>query len=171
MAIVPDFYRGKVAKDHEEAGHFLNDLDWFGAVQDIQAAVDYLKANGVEKIGCVGFCMGGALTIAASVLVDGLSAAAPFYGIPSLQLADPGKARTPMQCHFGTKDNLKGFSDPEAQDALEKTLRENNIVFEFYRYEGADHAFVNDSNVQKYNAECAKLAHERTLEFFEKYLK
>lgn len=171
MAIVPDFYRGKVAKDHEEAGHYMGNLDWFGAVQDIQAAVDYLKANGVEKIGCVGFCMGGALTIAASVLVDGLSAAAPFYGIPSLQLADPAKARTPMQCHFGTKDNLKGFSDPEAQDALEKTLKENNIVFEFYRYEGADHAFANDSNVEKYNAECAKLAHERTLDFFERYLK
>ncbi|CAF0937240.1 unnamed protein product [Brachionus calyciflorus] len=170
VALVPDLYRGKVATDHEEAGHYFNDLDWPGAVQDIQAAVDYLKSKGVEKIGVTGFCMGGALTIAASVLVTGLSAAAPFYGIPSLELADPAKAKTPLQCHFGTKDDLKGFSDPEAQDKLEKLLKENNITYEFYRYDGADHAFVNELNTAKYNAEYTKQAHGRTVEFFQKYL-
>ena len=168
--MIPDLYRGKVATDHEEAGHYFNDLDWPGAVQDIQGAVDYLKSQGVEKIGVTGFCMGGALAIAASVRVDGLSAAAPFYGIPSKELADPAKARTPLQCHFGLKDSLKGFSDPEAQDALEKVLKENNVKYEFYRYEGADHAFVNESNPEKYNAEYTKQAHERTVEFFQKYL-
>lgn len=71
-----------MATDHETAGHYYNDLNWQGAVQDIQGAVNYLKSKGVEKIGVVGFCMGGALSLAASVLVDGVNAAAPFYGIP-----------------------------------------------------------------------------------------
>ena len=55
--------------DHEEAGHYFNDLDWPGAVQDIQAAANYLHKNGVEKVGVVGFCMGGALSLASAVLV------------------------------------------------------------------------------------------------------
>lgn len=168
--MVPDLYRGKVAIDHETAGHYFNDLDWQGAVQDIQAAVNYLKSKGVEKIGVTGFCMGGALSIAASVLVDGLSASAPFYGIPSPQLADSAKVRTPLQLHFGTKDSLKGFSDTEAQDALENVLKENNVVYEFFRYDGADHAFVNDLNPEKYNEQYAKIAHGRSVEFFQKYL-
>jgi carboxymethylenebutenolidase len=53
VALVPDLYRGKVATDHETAGHYMNDLDWQGAVQDIQGAANYLHANGVEKIGVV----------------------------------------------------------------------------------------------------------------------
>ena len=56
----------------------MNDLDWQGAIKDIQASVNYLKEKGITKVGVVGFCMGGALTIASSCLVDGLSAAAPF---------------------------------------------------------------------------------------------
>ena len=63
-------------------------------MQDIQGAADYLHANGCTKIGVVGFCMGGALALAASVLVNGLHAAAPFYGIPSKELADPKLAKT-----------------------------------------------------------------------------
>ena len=69
-------------------------MDWKGAVQDIQGAADYLHSNGCTKVGVVGFCMGGALTLASSVLVNGVHAAAPFYGIPSKELADPKLAKT-----------------------------------------------------------------------------
>lgn len=148
----------------------FNDLDWKGAVQDIQGAVDYLKSKGVEKIGVVGFCMGGALSLAASVLVDGLHASAPFYGIPSADLADPAKARTPLQLHFGTADPLKGFSDTEAQAKLEALLKQSGRSFEFHRYEGANHAFANECSPEKYHAKFADIAHKRTVEFFTKYL-
>ena len=157
-----------MATDHETAGHYFNDLDWNGAIQDIQGAVNYLKSKGVEKVGVVGFCMGGALSLASSTLVDGLSAAVPFYGISNM--ADPGEAKTPLQLHFGTADSLKGFSDTEAQDALEKKLQETKRVFEFYRYEGADHAFANEANTEKYRKDCAELAHQRSVQFFSKYL-
>jgi carboxymethylenebutenolidase len=63
VTLVPDLYRGRVASDRETAGHYFKDLNWNGAIQDIQAAVNYLRANGVEKIGVTGFCMGGALSI------------------------------------------------------------------------------------------------------------
>ena len=143
-------------------------MDWKGAVQDIQGACDFLHSKGAEKVGVVGFCMGGALSLAASVLVNGLHASAPFYGIPSKDLADPAKVRTPLQCHFGRKDTLKGFSDPEAQDALEKTLNEVKANYEFFRYD-ADHAFANDSG-PKYDKEACELAHGRVVEFFKKQL-
>ncbi len=54
LTIVPDLYRGQVATDHEHAGHLFNGLDWPGAVQDIQGAVNYLKSRGVEKIAVTG---------------------------------------------------------------------------------------------------------------------
>ena len=60
-----------------------------------------------------GFCMGGALTIASAVLCEGISAAVPFYGTPPLQLADPAKAKAPIQGHFGEEDRMTGFSDSE----------------------------------------------------------
>ena len=72
----------------------MNDLDWKGAVQDIQGAVDYLHSKGCTKVGVTGFCMGGALAIASSVLVNNVHAAAPFYGIPNKDLADPKLVKT-----------------------------------------------------------------------------
>lgn len=124
----------------------FNGLDWKGAVEDIQGAVRYLNSKGVEKVGVVGFCMGGALSIAASVMVEGVHAAAPFYGIPKQELleCDASKARAPLQLHFGTHDSAKGFSDAEAQDKLEKILKDSGRDYEFHRYEGAEHAFANE---------------------------
>ena len=78
---MPDLYRGKVATDYETAGHYSASLDWQGAIQDIQASVSYLKnSRGCTKIGIVGFCMGGALSIAAASLCEDINASCPFYG-------------------------------------------------------------------------------------------
>ncbi len=113
--------------------------------------------------------MGGALAIASAVLCENLNAAAPFYGIPSKELADPVNSRVPMQCHFGLLDSMKGFSDPEAADGLEKALKDHSISYEFHRYENADHGFANETR-ERYNEAAAKLAQQRTVEFFAKHL-
>ena len=147
----------------------MNGLDWSGAVEDIQGAVNYLRSCGVENIAVTGFCMGGALAIAAAVRVDCLRAAAPFYGIPSKELADPSKVRVPIQCHFASLDSLKGFSDPEAANALENTLKEAKVSYEFHRYEDVDHGFANETR-PVYNESAAKLAQTRAVEFFQKNL-
>ena len=104
-------YRGKVGLDTAEAQHLMDGLDWQGAVKDIRASVNWLKANGSKKVGVTGMCMGGALAIASSVLVPEVDTVVGFYGTPSSELADPAQAKAPVQAHFGELDNFVGFSD------------------------------------------------------------
>ncbi|VDI73555.1 carboxymethylenebutenolidase [Mytilus galloprovincialis] len=168
VTLNPDLYRGKVATDNETAGHYMNDLDWPGAVADIKGAILYLKNAGCTKVGVTGFCMGGALTLASAALVPEVDAAAPFYGIPGKALCDLKNIKCPVQCHFGNLDTLEGFSAPKDQDLLEQTLKETGVVFEFYRYE-ANHAFTNTTG-PNYNKECCDLALKRMCEFMGKNL-
>ena len=68
--LVPDLYRGKVGVDAEEASHLMTSLDWAGAIQDISAAAEELDTCGNGSVGVVGFCMGGALSLASAALID-----------------------------------------------------------------------------------------------------
>ncbi|XP_034902242.1 uncharacterized protein [Populus alba] len=144
-ALIPDLYRGKVGLDVAEAQHLMDGLDWQGAVKDIQASVNWLKTNGSNKAGVTGFCMGGALSIASSVLVPEVDAVVAFYGVPSSQLADPAQAKAPVQAHFGELDNFVGFSDVTAAKALEEKLKASGIPYEVHIYPGNAHAFMNRS--------------------------
>lgn len=144
-ALIPDLYRGKVGLDVAEAQHLMDGLDWQGAVQDIRASVNWLKANGSKKAGITGFCMGGALSIASSVLVPEVDAVVAFYGVPSSELADPAQAKAPIQAHFGEKDNIVGFSDVTAAKALEEKLKASGVPHEVHIYPGIGHAFMNRS--------------------------
>ncbi|KAK0066101.1 protein usf-like isoform X1 [Biomphalaria pfeifferi] len=169
VTLVPDLYRGKVAEDNETAGHYMGSLDWKGAVDDIRAAAKYLKEQGCKKVGVTGFCMGGALSMAAAALIEEVDAAVPFYGIPSDQLCDVTKIKIPLQCHFAEKDDTKGFASPDEFRPLEAKLKAANLkVLEFYVYQ-AGHAFTNTSG-PNYNKECRDLAFSRMSEFFKKYL-
>jgi len=170
MVLVPDIYRGTVVTDAEEAGHVMSGLDFPGAVQDIAGAVQYLRSQGKNKIFVTGFCMGGALTIAAGINAPGIDAIAPFYGIPDGRYFDPSKLKIPVQAHFGKLDALKGFSDPEAANGLEENLKKAGVPYEFYRYDQAGHGFTNHE-LHKDPAEvaAASLARTRVREFFQKH--
>ncbi|XP_074275806.1 uncharacterized protein LOC141599630 [Silene latifolia] len=144
-ALIPDLYRGKVGLDVAEAQHLMEGLDWQGAVKDIEASVNWLKANGSEKVGVTGYCMGGALAIASAVLVPGVDAVVGFYGTPSPQLADPAQAKAPVQGHFGELDNFAGFSDVKAAKDLEEKLKASGVPSEVHIYLGSAHAFMNMS--------------------------
>jgi alkyl hydroperoxide reductase subunit AhpC/dienelactone hydrolase len=167
-AIVPDLYRGKCGLDHEQAGHLMHGLDWQGAVLDIQGAARYLKRTGSRKVAVMGFCMGGALTLAAATLVPEVDAGSAYYGIPGAQLADVSKIKIPIAAHFGSLDNIPNFSDPKAANELEAKLKEGNVNYEFYRYEGAGHGFVNP--LHKTPQEIIDLSWRRTFAFFRKHL-
>ncbi|KAH6565567.1 hypothetical protein BASA61_001374 [Batrachochytrium salamandrivorans] len=133
LAISPDLYRGKVAAHSDEATHLMGALDWPQAVEDIRNAAKYLRSKGAKKVGVVGFCMGGALTIAAAVKVKEIDAGSCFYGIPPAAFADPKDIQCVMQYHFGEHDDAKGFSDKEAALALKANLESTNQdVSEFY---------------------------------------
>jgi len=169
VTLVPDLYRGKVATDHETAGHYMSDLDWPGAVQDIAGAAKYLKEKGCKKVGVTGFCMGGALALASAALIpEEISAAAPFYGIPSAELCDVGKIKIPLQGHFGSKDTLAGFSSPKDVESLKQKLDAGGVNYEVFMYD-TGHAFTNPTN-PNYTKEICDLALGRMIEFMKKHL-
>ncbi|XP_050208196.1 uncharacterized protein LOC126657535 [Mercurialis annua] len=144
-ALIPDLYRGKVGLDAAEAQHLMDGLDWPGAVKDIGASVNWLKANGSKKVGVTGYCMGGALAIASSVLVPEVDAVVAFYGVPPSQLADASQAKAPVQAHFGELDSFVGFADVTAAKSLEEKLKASGVPSEVHLYPGNGHAFMNRS--------------------------
>ncbi|KAG7022854.1 yghX, partial [Cucurbita argyrosperma subsp. argyrosperma] len=144
-ALIPDLYRGKVGLDTAEAQHLMDGLDWQGAVKDIHASVNWLKANGSKKVGVTGYCMGGALSIASAVLIPEVDAVVSFYGVPSPELADPAHAKAPVQAHFGELDSFVGFSDLTAAKKLEEKLKQSGVPHEVHIYKGSGHAFMNRS--------------------------
>jgi carboxymethylenebutenolidase len=160
-ALVPDLYRGKVARAADEASHLMTGLNFPDAAeQDIRGAVQYLKQSS-KKVAVGGFCMGGALTILAAARVPEMDAGACFYGIPNLSAAEIAKIKVPLTCHFANKD---GHWTPAKVNDLEASLKQSKSNFEIFRYD-AQHAFMNESRPEVYDAASAKLAWARTLKF------
>jgi len=165
-ALVPDLYRGKVAKASDEANHMMANLDFpDAAAQDIRGAVQYLKQSS-KKVAVGGFCMGGALTILAGVRVPEMDAGACFYGIPAVDAAELKKLKIPLTLHFANND---GWCTPAKVKELEATLKQSQSQFELFRYD-AQHAFMNEMRPQVYDAASAKLAWDRTLKFLQEAL-
>ena len=142
---VPDIYKGAVGVDAEEASHLMGNLDFPGAVAEIGELSATLRAEGSPKVGVVGFCMGGALTLGAASKAP-FDAAAPFYGV-NFDLLDAAALKdTPVQGHFGKLDEMVGFSDPTAAAQLEAVLKAaGNDAVECHLYDGVGHAFMNAS--------------------------
>jgi carboxymethylenebutenolidase len=172
-ALVPDLFRGQVAVEEKEAEHLMHDLN-FGdaATQDVRGAVQFLKASGCPKVGVVGFCMGGALTLLAVANVPEVDAGIAWYGCPPLEYIDASKIKVPLMGHWGMHDTI--FPIAQVQE-LEQKLRTAGVGFEFFRYE-AKHAFANETaddkhlSYLKYDPAAAQLAWRRTLDFAKKHL-
>ncbi|KAJ1904405.1 hypothetical protein IWQ60_012452 [Tieghemiomyces parasiticus] len=169
QAVVPDLYHGKVATDADEATHLMSNLDWPGAIKEIQAAVNYLRSQGATQVFVTGYCMGGALTAASGVLVRGIEAIAPFYGTPPSSLCDLAQTKVPVESHFAGKDAHKGFSDPEAAKAYDAKLETAGVHHKLYMYEKADHAFMNETRPEVFDKQCSDLAFSRVVKFFNQY--
>lgn len=158
VAIVPDLYHGKVAKNADEAGAMMKALDFGKAVQEIGATLAFLKTHArcTGKVAVTGYCMGGALTLATAVNVRGLACAVPYYGLPGD--LDWSKVDAPVQAHFATRDDWATVAGAEKVKAGVK------VPMQLHVYE-ADHAFCNDKRPEVYSAEAASQAWERTVEF------
>ena len=168
--LCPDIYRGKQAKDTESAGHLLSGLDWPDAVQVIGGAANYLLSKGCSKVAVTGFCMGGALTIAASCFWGKrFSASAPFYGIPDMGVWEAKNIACPVYLNFGALDELKGFSDPESARGLEKKMKESGVDVTLKVWENAGHAFMNQDS-PNYRKEVADVALVELVAFLKKNL-
>ena len=159
-ALAPDLYKGRLTTEPDEANHLMTGLDFADAThQDLRAAAQHLQAQS-GRVAVMGYCMGGALTIAAAVHVPEFAAGVCFYGIPPKAFADPAKIRMPLQGHFANKDD---WCTPAAVDDLERTLNAAGIRHEIYRYDAA-HAFANERSAA-YDVACANQAWERMAAF------
>ena len=165
-ALSPDLYHGKSTVEAEEAQHLMEGLDWGRATKEIKAAVDFLREKGCPKVGVVGFCMGGALSMLAAATA-GVDAAVAFYGFPP----PPNPMDTtcpPTKIFFGSEEGF--FSVPAAQ-AWAAGQRERGVAdTEVVIYEGAGHAFFNDTRPEAYVQSAARDAWDKTLAHFSKHL-
>ncbi|MBV8890333.1 MAG: dienelactone hydrolase family protein [Alphaproteobacteria bacterium] len=161
-ALAPDLYKGRLTTVPDEANHLMSGLDFPDAThQDLRGAVQHLSREG-GRVAVMGFCMGGALTVAAAVHIPETAAALCFYGIPPEEFADPAKIRIPFQGHFANRDD---WCTPAAVDQLESALKQSGAPHEVYRYDAA-HAFFNERS-PAYDVACANQAWERMTAFLQ----
>ena len=166
-ALAPDLYHGRASFEPDEAGKLMMALNLGEAGKDLTGAVDFLTARtGRSKIGVVGYCMGGGLTLVLATLrPDAVAAAAPYYGVIPWPEAQPdwSKLSARVVGEYAEKD---GFAGPEAVRALETQLRDLGKDVTLHVHAGADHAFFNDTRPEVYDASASAVAFERTLELF-----
>jgi carboxymethylenebutenolidase len=157
-----------VPANEDEARQKFQELKAENNLQNFINVFDYLKTRTdySGNAGSVGFCWGGAMSNNLAVNVPALKAAVAFYGRPPAA-EEVSKIKAAVQLHYGALDERVNAGIP----AYEEALKKNNIKYELYTYEGANHAFHNDTAPTRYNEAAAKLAWSRTIEFFKKYVK
>ena len=169
LAIAPDALgpQGGTPSNEDQARELFTKLDAAVNLENFIKGFDYLQTrkdyNG--NAGCVGFCWGGGLSNDLAVNVPTLKAAVAFYGRQP-NAADVPKIKAAVQLHYGALDERINAGIPAYEEALKKA----GVKYELYIYEGANHAFHNDTSAARYNEAAAKLAWKRTLDFFDKYL-
>ena len=167
VALAPDLYHGQSTVEAEEAHHLMDGLDWSCAAAELAGAVAHLRAGeGVCRVGVVGFCMGGALTLiaAADPAVDAYVA---FYGFPPAGSARLDEISAPGLLLFGEREHA--FSVPDAQ-AFAASQRAKGLEAEVRSYPGAGHGFFNETIAAIYHEPSARDAWERALELFGRHL-
>jgi carboxymethylenebutenolidase len=170
VAFAPDALApvGGYPGNEDKAREMFNKLEQPKTIENLMAAYPVLKArpecNG--KIGAVGFCMGGLYTNLMATRFPELLAAVPFYGPPPPNLGDVAKIKAPMLVQLAENDNFVNSKWP----ALEEALKANKVSYTMRMYPGTQHGFHNDTT-PRYDEAAAKLAWQRTLDFFELHLR
>ena len=158
---------GGTPEDADKARDMIGTLKPEDIKATSSAALAAVKANPASngKSGAVGFCWGGGAVNDLAVNDPGLSAGVAYYGRQP-EAADVPKITAPLLLQYGGLDERINAGIP----AFEAALKANNKVYELYVYEGANHAFNNDTNAARYNKDVAELAWSRTVEFLKKYV-
>lgn len=170
VALAPDMYHGEKTTSPDKAGKLLMALNVKQAEKDLRGAVSYLlnhEAVTGERVGTVGFCMGGALSLFAASKNEQVGACVVFYGIHPNIKPDLENLRAPVLGHYAERD--KSVPVEQVRE-LEAKLKSFGKQVELHIYENADHAFFNDQRPEVYKADAAQDAWRRTIEFFKKNL-
>lgn len=166
-ALAPDLYRGESTTEPDEAGKLMMALNIDTAAKDMSGAVDLLQArSGRDKVGVVGYCMGGGLALVlACHRPDAVAAAAPYYGLIPWPSAQPDWSALEAKV-VGEYAELDDFAAPEGTRALEAELRGLGKDATLHIHENCQHAFFNDTRPDVYDAAHSAEAWERTTGLF-----
>jgi carboxymethylenebutenolidase len=169
LAFAPDALAplGGYPGEEDKARALFQKLDQTKTREDFVAAVEFLKKHpeSTGKVGVVGFCYGGAIANMLATRVPDLGAAVPFYGRqPAAE--DVPKIKAPLLIHYAENDQGVNAGWP----AYEEALKANKVQYTAHIYPGAQHGFNNDTT-PRYDQAAAKLAWQRTLDFFNTHLR
>ncbi len=169
VVLAPDLLSsaGGTPSDEEKAREMISALDSKTAIAEGVAIIEFLRndkaTNG--KVGVVGFCWGGGMVNDLAVNAPDLGAGVAYYGRQP-KAEDVAKIKAPLLLQYAGLDTRINAGI----DAYRKALEENEKTFEIFVYEGANHAFNNDTSAARYDKKAADLAWSRTVEFFKKNL-
>jgi carboxymethylenebutenolidase len=170
VALAPDALSpdGGTPENENDAITLIGKLDQQSTIKNFVAAVKYLKTHPATtgKVGVVGFCWGGAMANQLAVNSEDVSAAVPYYGRQPVS-EDVPKIKASLLLHYASLDEGINKSITAYEEALEKA----HVDYKIFIYEGAQHAFNNDTNKARYNKEAAELSWKRTIAFFKEKLK
>jgi carboxymethylenebutenolidase len=170
VALAPDLYHGETATSPDQAGKLMMALRIDEAAIDLAGAIDHLARQPdltSRKVGTIGFCMGGALSLFAACRNPEVGACAVFYGGHPNVKPDLPSLRAPVLGIFAGKDS---FVSPGLVKELDHQLTLLGKRHEFHTYPGADHAFFNDERAEVYDAGAAADAWSKTIDFFRREL-
>ena len=170
VALAPDLYHGKTTKSPDEAGKLMMAMRIDEAEKDLRGTVRFLldhEAVNGPKVGTVGFCMGGALSLYAATKNPQVGACVVFYGGHPNVKPDLANLHAPLLGLYAERD---GFVTPESARQLERQLKELGKSVEIHIYAGVDHGFFNDQRPEVYNGAAAQDAWQRLLKFFSAHL-
>ena len=170
MALAPDLYHGESTKSPDEAGKLMMALRIDEAEKDLRGAIQHLlnqEATTGTKVGVIGFCMGGALSLYAASKNAQVGACVVFYGIHPNVKPDLPSLQAPVLGIYAERDQ---FVPPESVRELERQLKALGKSVEIHIYPDTDHAFFNDQRPDVYNPKAAEDAWRRVIQFFAKHL-
>lgn len=167
VALAPDLYHGDMTKSPDDAGKLMMALNIAETEKDMRGAVDHLlglEAVAGEKVGVVGFCMGGQLSLyAACASAEKVGACVMYYGIHPNVHPDLDALQAPFLGFFAEND---GFVTPEVARQLEGNLKAAGKDVEIHIYDGAEHAFFNDTRTEVYNESYADDTWQKTIALY-----
>jgi carboxymethylenebutenolidase len=168
-ALAPDLLTvaGGTPSDPDKARDMIGTVAPAQVVEEARSAISWLRSqpDGNGKVGIIGFCWGGGVVGLVAEAEPTLDAAVVFYG-PTPPLDQVANIRAPLLLHYAGLDQRIDAGVPDFRKALDAA----GVKYELYMYDGVNHAFHNDTSAERYAPDAAKLAWQRSIEFFKRHL-